>query len=267
MAESQASQREKSLESQQKTKEEAKKELISDKESERSPRSPLKEKIISELKRGQKFHLNVIAFDKLIRFIQYSTRFLKVIPEKLLANGLMEPENEKDWQDLLRKFRREFSLCRRTLRFFRQLQILNSSYKLLEKYFKGPEPGKKPTKESNPFYVLFRTLNSLLALCFFSMDHIFWAYLAKLHRNWDLVKKVGDISDYIWIIQSLLSITTNIMEMYYDRQRATPMGLECIKNFTDMLTAIYFLDNKVYDEWFVGVFGCIGSAIGIYRWY
>ena len=120
------------------------------------------------------------------------------------------------------------------------------------------------SKDGNLSYLLLKLINGISGIAFFSIDHVFWAYLAGLHKNRDLVKKVGDIADYLYILQSLVSITTNLIDMYYlqreireldsnipeniikinnKRQLITEICLENIKYFTDMIVCYFNLDR------------------------
>ena len=198
--------------------------------------------------------------------MQYSTRFLKYLPIALLRFNLLSPDSEKEYQEALNTIRKDLSVGRRTLRWFKQIQVILNMYKLLQRYLNS-KPG---SKESSSWYFAIKMINSALAVVFFSLDHIFWAYLIKLHRNRELVNRVGDISDYIYISQSILSIITNCIDAHFMKDShgmVSELAMESIKNFTDMTTAIFFLDSKLFDDWFVGVVGCIGSAIHIYRYY
>lgn len=198
--------------------------------------------------------------------MQYSTRFLKYLPIALLRFNLLSAESEKQYQEALNTVRRDLSVGRRTLRWFKQIQVILNMYKLLQRHLNS-KPG---SKESNTWYVAMKMANSALAVVFFSLDHVFWAYLIKLHRNRALVNRVGDISDYIYIAQSILSIGTNCIDAHYTKENhglLSELAMESIKNFTDMITAIYFLDAKLFDDWFIGLVGCVGSAIHIYRYY
>ena len=42
---------------------------------------------------------------------------------------------------------------------------------------------------------------------------MFWGYLAGLHKNRDLVGRVGDIADYVWISQSIANISLCCVQM------------------------------------------------------
>lgn len=194
--------------------------------------------------------------------MQYSTRFLKELPEFMYARELITKETNDEYQSMLRKVRRELSFARRTTRWFRQFQVLYNAYRMIERYFNQYEK-VKGTKDGNFAYIVIRTINSILAAFFFTLDHIFWAYMANLHRNKKLINKVGDIADYIYITQSLLTICQNSIELHYlqrdmlalnsddpvqaqklaaKRQLVTEVSLESIKNFTDML--VYDISNR-----------------------
>lgn len=214
--------------------------------------------------------------------MQYSTRLLSAVPEFLVQYGFTTKEGGKEWTTALNAVRRELSLTRRTLRFFRQIQIIDGILKTIQRY---SDPKSKPgTRETNLVYMGLKVINSILAVAFFTMDHVFWGYLARVHRNQNLVKKVGDISDWIYITQSFITITTNSIDSHYAQKeylnpkttvsRQTELdqnifeyNLESIKNFTDMVTAIFFLDNKRFTEPFIGIAGMIGSAVSIYRYW
>lgn len=140
--------------------------------------------------------------DKVVRFIQYSTRF--VVPLIHRYAHLIKPGNPEAFatasEKILKKTRRELSTARRTLRFFKQLQVLWSVYKLVKNFSKNKASAEaKFSKLANPCYVTLRSINNVLASAFFSLDHVFWAYLIGLHRNRELLGRVGDITDYIWI--------------------------------------------------------------------
>ena len=70
-------------------------------------------------------------------------------------------------------------------------------------------------KESCLWYVTLRSFSNLLGMAFFALDHIFWAYLIKIHRNKPLIAIVAKASDYIYIVSGLLNISTSCIEMHY----------------------------------------------------
>lgn len=70
-------------------------------------------------------------------------------------------------------------------------------------------------KESCLWYVTLRSFSNLLGMAFFALDHIFWAYLIKIHRNKPLIAIVAKASDYIYIVSGLLNISTSCVEMHY----------------------------------------------------
>lgn len=152
------------------------------------------------------------------------------MPEYLKEKKLILPETNEEYQKFFKEIRREFSLTRRTLRWFRQLPVLYNSWKLVMKYMKEYEK-VKGTKDGNPWYVFLRAFNGFLAAVFFTLDHIFWAYLAKLHRNQKLVNKVGDIADWIYITQSIMTICTNSIEMHYMQQEALQLRDQLTKKY------------------------------------
>ena len=214
--------------------------------------------------------------------VQYSTRVLTAIPELLMDRGFITKEQSKEWTTSFSAVRRELSLTRRTLRFFRQIQIIDGIIKTIKRY--SDNKTRAGSRETNLLYMGLKVVNSALAVLFFTLDHVFWAYLARVHRNQKLVNKVGDISDWIYIAQSLITISTNSMDSHYAQkeyldpktsesrraeldQNIHEFNLESIKNFTDMITAIFFLDNKRFTEPFIGLVGMIGSAVSIYRYW
>ena len=200
----------------------------------------------------------------------------------------MSKENSKEWETMLKGIRRELSFTRRTLRWFRQLPILISAWRLISRYRSASE-AKKEGKDANSIYFTARLLNYILAAGYFCLDHVFWTHMARLHKNKALVNLSGEIADYFYIIQSILTMTTNCMDMHYLRKQTNQAkqagtkqskeqaehirqaihehSLECIKAFTDMLTAIFFLDNSRWSEPFIGVVGSLGSFISIYRYW
>lgn len=107
--------------------------------------------------------------------------------------------------------KRELSTARRTLRIFKQFQVLWTVFKLIKNFKKNQKIPFK--KEGCLQYVILKSINNILASIFFSLDHVFWAYMIKLHRNRDLVGKVGDFCDYVWIVQSCANITMCMVEM------------------------------------------------------
>ena len=60
-------------------------------------------------------------------------------------------------------------------------------------------PDSEYSKFASPTWLAFKCASNILAAVFFSLDHVFWAYLIKLHSNRDLTNKVGEVTDYIWI--------------------------------------------------------------------
>ena len=183
--------------------------------------------------------LNSVFFDKVVRFLQYGIRIAK------LANGTMD-------LDLLR---RQLSLVRRTLRLFRQIHSVDTLWKFYTKMNSETQPDKM-----RPVYSSLKVLNALLMCLFLGCDHICWAYLTKAHKNKSLFKQATDFSDKLLLTQSVFSIVTNLMECAWLQQSCTPatqvdqgqtqvltglavqdLCLETIKNFTDVLVALYVL--------------------------
>lgn len=170
--------------------------------------------------------------DKVVRFIQYSTRF--IIPIIHRYSHLLNPKNPekfaKNYEKILKKTRRELSTARRTLRLFKQIQVLWTVYKLIRNF---PENKKKAdakfSKYANPCYVTLKCANNFFAAIFFSLDHVFWSYLIGLHRNRDLVGRVGDICDYIWITQNCFNIAMKLVEMQLNQSKIKNLEKELLK--------------------------------------
>lgn len=130
----------------------------------------------------------------------------------------------------MKKTRRELSTARRTLRLFKQIQVLWTVYKLIRNFPKNKQMGDaKFSKYASPYYVTLKCINNSLAAVFFSLDHVFWSYLIKLHRDKEIVGRVGDICDYVWIVQSGANIACQLIEMQLNQKKIKSLQKELTK--------------------------------------
>lgn len=146
-----------------------------------------------------------------MRFVQYSTRFVIPAIYNTTEYFKMDPKIAKRYDRILTLTRKELSIARRTVRIFKQMQVLWTVYKLIKNFRKNREIPFK--REGYVSYVILKSINNILASVFFSLDHVFWSYLIRLHRNKDLVGRVGDICDYVWIVQSCANMSLCLIEM------------------------------------------------------
>lgn len=81
--------------------------------------------------------------DKIVRFIQYSTRFLTPLAHRYARffNSKNPEKFGKASEVIFSALRRELSTARRTLRFFKQISVLWTVYRLIVNY---------PTNKSMP---------------------------------------------------------------------------------------------------------------------
>ena len=154
--------------------------------------------------------------DKIVRFVQYSTRFLTPLVHRYgrFFDSKNPEKFAKSCEVIFNSLRRELSTARRTLRIFKQISVLWTVYRLVVNYPTNKSmPDSEFSKFASPTWLIFKCASNLLAGVFFSLDHVFWAYLIKLHSNRDLTNRVGKITDYIWITQSIFNVCFELTEM------------------------------------------------------
>ena len=180
------------------------------------------------LKKCEKYFLKQGGHDKFLRVIQYSMRIWVDLAKT--HSDKLGKERTDSWIKMFNLVKRNLSATRRACRIGKQITVLHTLFKLIYNY--KSYKNKKFNKFGNFYYVLFRAINCLLATTFFSLDHIFWAYLAGLHRNRDLTSRVAIINDYVWLSSSTTNIIYNLIEMSLTQKR-TSVLLENLKNLNE----------------------------------
>lgn len=193
-------------------------------------------------KNFEKLLLTHSGHDKALRAIQYSMRIWLALTKNYQTN--LGKERANSLIETFNLVKRSMSAARRCCRFGKQLSVLQTVYRLIAGFKQAKT--RKFNKFGNIYYVIFRCVNNLLASVFFSLDHIFWAYLVGLHKNRDLVGRVGIISDYVWISSSICSIIYSCVEMSLIQQE-TNTKIESKSDKNGLEVSLGKSDRKIDD--------------------
>jgi len=152
--------------------------------------------------------------------------------------------------ELLSQVISSFSTARQLLRFGGALtiaQFLRNSY----------------AKSGPRSLCSFRTLEALIWLVFFAIDHIAYACKVGVINHAKLNTFVNYWSMQLWLYGDLMGLLGDVSDYYRGVGDKAKLKLSMVKNGTDLVSCVHF----VYPEWLGpevgGVLGAVTSVAGL----